>query len=252
MARRRLLSTVVTAAVSLTVVGVGVTSAGAATADSGVCSPGAHTLAPVGSHVYPETGNGGYTSVHTDVNMVYDAGTNMFLSGNNVALTNRATQCLTSFSLDFERQSPNTSDGPMMTVDSVTVNGAPATFAFVQPTYPGDPKGQDDPDPLAHQASQNNPVGGPGNNPLPPACSPELPDTNVGADSMDGTPCPANKLVITPQAPIKNNSTFTVVVNYKAGRAYTTTATARPRAGSALPAAASSPLSRSAPRTGCR
>ncbi len=29
-----------------------------------------------------------------------------------------------------------------------------ATFAFVQPTYPGDPNGQDDPNPLAHEASQ--------------------------------------------------------------------------------------------------
>jgi len=130
--------------------------------------------------------------VHTDVNMIYDATTNMFLPSNNVALTDRATQCLTSFSLDFERQSPNAIAGPMMSVDSVTVNGAPATFAFVQPTYPGDPNGQDDPDPLAHEASQNNPVGGPGNNPLPPACSPELPNTSVGADSMNGTQCPAN------------------------------------------------------------
>src|SRR5215471_8522865 len=206
MERRRLLSTVVTAAVSLAVVGMGLTSAGAAAADSGVCSPGAHTLAPVGSHVYPDTGNGGYTSVHTDVNMVYDATSNMFLPGNNVVLTDQATQCLTSFSLDFERQSANTTDGPNMTVQSVTVNGAPATFTFMQPTYPGDPNGQDDPNPLAHEASQNNAVGGPGNNPLPPACAPELPDTDVPADSLDGTPCPANKLVITPQAPIKNNS----------------------------------------------
>jgi Peptidase family M1 domain len=213
MARRRLLSAVLTAAVPLALVGAGVTSAGAAAAADN-CSPGAHTLAPAGSHVYPETGNGGYTSVHTDVHMVYDAATNMFLPGNNVALTDRATQCLTSFSLDFERQSQNASDGPMMSVGSVTVNGAPATFAFVQPTYPGDPNGQDDPDPLAHEASQNNPVGGPGNNPLPPACSPELPDTSVGADSMDGTQCPANKLVVTPPAPIKHNSRFTVVVNY--------------------------------------
>lgn len=75
------------------------------------------------------------------MNMVYDATTNMFLPGNNVALTDRATQCLTSFSLDFERQSQNTSAGPMMTVDSVTVNGARATFLFVQPTYPADPNG---------------------------------------------------------------------------------------------------------------
>jgi hypothetical protein len=39
-------------------------------------------------------------------------------------------------------------------------------------------------------------------------------NTSVDADSLDGTQCPMNKLVITPQAPIKNNSTFTVVVNY--------------------------------------
>jgi len=213
MARRRLLSSVLTVAMAAAFAGV--TSAAAAASGSGHgCSDGVHTLAPVGSHVYPETGNGGYTSLHTNVHMVYDATTNMFLPGNKVALTDRAKQCLTSLSLDFERQSANTTDGPDMTVDSVTVNGAPATFAFVQPTYPGDPNGQNDPDPLAHEASQNNPVGGPDSNPLPPACSPELPNTSVGADSLDGTQCPANKLVITPRAPIKDGSTFTVVVNY--------------------------------------
>ena len=108
-----------------------------------------------------------------------------------------------------------------MSVGSVTVNGAPAAFTFVQPTYPGDPNGQNDPDPLAHEASQNNPVGGPDNNPLPPACSPELPDTSVAADSLDGTQCPANKLVITPRAPIRDGSIFTVVVQLHrpAGRA---------------------------------
>ena len=37
------------------------------------CSSGAHTLSHFGDHVYPETGNGGYTSLHTDVHMVYDA-----------------------------------------------------------------------------------------------------------------------------------------------------------------------------------
>jgi hypothetical protein len=215
MARRRLLSTVLTTAMSVALVLVGMATAGAAAADVGPgCSPGAHSLAPVGSRMYPETGNGGYTSLHTDVHMVYDATTNLFLPGNNVALTDRATQCLTSLSLDFERQSADTTDGPDMSVDSVTVNGTPATFAFVQPTYPGDPNGPNDPDPLAHEASQNNPVGGPGNNPLPPACSPELPDTSVGADSLDGTQCPANKLVITPRAPIRDGSRFTIVVDY--------------------------------------
>jgi hypothetical protein len=215
MAKRGLLLAVLTAIVSLALVGVGVTSVGlAASADGTGCSPGAHTLAPDGSRMYPETGNGGYTSVHTDVNMVYDATTNMFLPGNNVALTDQATQCLTSFSLDFERQSANKKDGPDMTVQSVTVNGGPASFTFVQPTYPGDPNGQGDPNPLAHEASQTNPVGGRGSNPLPPACSPELPNTKVDPDSLDGTQCPANKLIITPQAPISDGSMFTVVVSY--------------------------------------
>ena len=39
------------------------------------------------------------------MHLVYDANTNQFLPGNRVALTDRATQCLTSFSLDFERKS---------------------------------------------------------------------------------------------------------------------------------------------------
>src|SRR5579871_2116688 len=217
MARRRLLSGVITAAMSLALAGagVGVTSAGVAVADPGHgCSAGAHTLAPAGSHVYPETGNGGYTSLHTAVHMVYDAVANTFLPGNHVTLTDRATQCLTSFSLDFERQSQNAAAGPDMTVGSVTVNGVPARFAFAQPTYPGDLKGQNDPDPRAHEASQNNPVGGPDDNPLPPACSPELPDTNATADSLDGTQCPASKLVITPRGPIRDGSVFRVVVHY--------------------------------------
>src|ERR1043165_7927524 len=99
-----------------------------------------------------------------------------------------------------------------MTVNSVTVNGHAAAFTFVQPTYPGDPNGQDDPNPLAHEASQNNPVGGPANNPLPPASSPQLPDTD--ANSLNGTQCPANKLVITPKIPIRDGSAFTVKVSY--------------------------------------
>ena len=130
-----------------------------------------------------------------------------------MVLTDRATQCLTSFSLDFERRSANTSAGPDMTVNSVTVNGRPARFKFVQRTYPGDPAGHD-PAPAAHEASESNPVGGPFNNPLPPACSPELPDTNATADSMDGTPCPASKLVITPSSPVPDSALFNVAVSY--------------------------------------
>src|ERR1700729_2012246 len=180
----------------------------------GGCSAGAHTLASPGSLLYPETGNGGYTSLHTLVHLVYDATTNKFLPGNRVVLTDRATQCLTSFSLDFERTSADTSAGPDMTVSSVSVNGAPARFRFVKPTYPGDPNGQNDPNPAAHEAAESNPVGGPDHNPLPPACTPELPNTDAAADSMDGTPCPANKLVITPPTAIRHGAAFTVTVKY--------------------------------------
>ena len=165
--------------------------------------------------MYPDTGNGGYTSVHTDVDLVYDATTNRFLPGNHVVLTDRATQCLTSFSLDFERRSIDSKAGPDMKVRSVSVNGRPASFTFVQPTYPGDPHGQNDPNPLAHEASQTNPVGGPRHNPLPPACSPQLTSTNPARqNSKNGTQCPANKLVITPSSPVKSGSTFTVTVMY--------------------------------------
>jgi len=218
MAGRRRSIALTTASLGLVLPGVGL----AAQADAGPaasylsvqCAAGAHTLAPPGSRLYPETGNGGYTSLHTLVHLVYDANANRFLPGNRVVLTDRATQCLTSFSLDFERKSGNTSAGPDMSVQSVEVNGRPARFTFVQPTYPGDPHGQNDPNPAAHEASQTSPVGGPHHNPLPPACSPELRNTSVPPDSLDGTQCPANKLVITPAAPVSSGSVFSVTVSY--------------------------------------
>jgi hypothetical protein len=186
-----------------------------AAAPSEACSSGAHSLSPFGAHVYPETGNGGYTSLHTDVFLNYDTQSNLFLPGTHVVLTDHAAQCLTDFSLDFERTSPNRKDGPDLTVGSVLVNGAPAAFTFVQPTYPGDPNGQNDPDPRAHEAGQLNPVGGPDNNPLPPACTPQLMSTNPNKQfDLDGTQCPANKLVITPASPIASGAQFVVTVFY--------------------------------------
>jgi hypothetical protein len=176
------------------------------------CGPGRHTLSHYRDHVYPETGNGGYRSVHTAVHMVYDAVTNQFLTGNHVVLTDVATRCLTSFSLDFERHSPFPG-GPAMTVDWVRVNGRTASFRFVQPTYPGDPKGPGDPDPRAHEASQNARVGGPNHNPLPPACSPEL-GPNAAPNSRNGTQCPKNKMVITAAHPLRKGSRFVVTVAY--------------------------------------
>jgi hypothetical protein len=214
MAGRRMLLVAAATSAGLILPGVSmaIPASASPTAASRHCSPGAHTLSPPGSVLYPETGNGGYTSEHTLVHLVYNATANRFLTGTHVVLTDRATQCLTSFSLDFERTSRNAKGGPDMSVGSVTVNGKPAAFAFAQPTYPGDPHGQDDPNPAAHEASQSNPVGGPHHNPLPPACTPEVLTSKV--NSLNGTQCPASKLVITPAAPIKDGSVFTVTVSY--------------------------------------
>ncbi len=164
---RRSLHAAVACATAAAMTGLGLVSPAIAAAAQGTaarpldCWAGAHTLSKPGSRVYPETGNGGYTSEHTSVHLVYAARANRFLAGTHVVLTDQATQCLTSFSLDFERTSVNKTAGPDMKVSGVTVDGHPASFTFVQPTYPGDPNGQDDPNPLAHQASELNPVGGP-------------------------------------------------------------------------------------------
>jgi hypothetical protein len=172
------------------------------------CKSGAHTLSTFGQRVYPETGNGGYLSLRSDVYLAYNGDTNMFLPGTHVDLQQRSTQCLTDFSLDFERSNADATAGPNMTVNAVKINGQPVSFKFVQPTYPGDPNGQDDPDPAAHAASLTNPVSA--TNPNPPACT-------IGGGTrapVTGAQCPANKLVITPTAPIPSGTTFTVTVEY--------------------------------------
>jgi len=190
-------------------------SRGAATED---CSPGARTHDTVTANMdklYPQTGNGGYVSTHTDVFQVYDAVTNQLLPGNHVDLTQRATQCLSDFSLDFVLATPgnDAANGPNLTISSITVDGQPATWRFIAPAYPGDPNGPEDPDPLAHQASQTNPVSA--TNPNPPACSPQLASNSAaGQNGKNGTQCPAEKLVITPAASIPNGSTFVVSVAY--------------------------------------
>src|SRR5205085_1889579 len=161
-----------------------------ATAMTG-CSSGAHSMSKFGDRLYPEMGNGGYTSLHTDLHLNYDAIANLFEPGTRAELQVRSTQCLTDLSFDFEQTNGHTADGsgPDMTVNSVEIDGAPASFRFVQPTYPGDPNGQDDPDAAAHAVSNANPVSA--TNPNPPACSPQVSD-----NTENGTQCPANKLVI--------------------------------------------------------
>jgi hypothetical protein len=170
------------------------------------CTSGAHTLSKPGDRVYPEMGNGGYNSLHTDAHFVYDVAATKFLDGTNVDLTQQATQCLKDFSVDFETAN-GTANGPNLAVSSITVNGQPATYTFVQPTYPGDPNGQDDPDPNAHLAGQVNPISATIN--VPPACAP----VSTSASAI-GKPCPASKLVITPPASIPTGATFHVVINY--------------------------------------
>jgi hypothetical protein len=181
-------------------------------ASAASCSPGARTLSHRGDHVYPETGNGGYRSVHTDVHIAYNAVRNRFLRGTHVNLHDVATKCLTEFSLDLERRSAAGADGPDLRVRAVKVDGVAASYRFVRPTYPGDPHGPDDPDPRAHQAGQGARVGGPQHNPLPPACSPQL--TGDDPHGQDGQVCPANKLVITPSAPLRAGHAFVVSVAY--------------------------------------
>lgn len=188
-------------------------------ANDATCSSGARTLAKPGDHVYPELGNGGYTSMHTDVNLVYDAVANEFLKGTNVALSDTATECLSDFSLDFEAHGPDLVEeeevipGPDMEVESVTVNGEDAGFEFVQPTYAGDPNGPNDPNPAAHETGLDTPVSA--DNPLPPACAPKPPNAQDGDPAFNGLPCPKTKLVITPATAIAAGDNFDVVVNYK-------------------------------------
>src|SRR5262249_2791403 len=183
--------------------------ASSAAADPPGCTSGAHSLSHSGDIVYPEMGNGGYTSLHTDLHLNYDAIANTFLPGTRADLQVKSTQCLSDLSFDFEQTNGHTADGsgPNMTVNSIEVNGQPATFAFVQPTYPGDPNGHNAPDPAAHAVSNANPVSA--TNPNPPACSPQ-----VNNNTQNGTPCPANKLVVTPSAPIPDGTTVTVTIDY--------------------------------------
>jgi hypothetical protein len=184
-----------------------------AVAQAPACSSGSHSIAPFGDVAYPEGGNGGYKSVHTDTHLIYDAPSNQFLPGTHVDQTILATQCLTDFSFDFETKDPPNSNadadtpGPDMTVGSVEVNGQPAQFAFVQPTYPGDPKGDADPDPLAHRTGQANPINA--DNPNPPACASTSPDPE-----FQNLPCPANKLVVTPSAPVPAGTSVKVEIDY--------------------------------------
>ncbi|MFC7765735.1 gluzincin family metallopeptidase [Leucobacter soli] len=69
-----------------------------------------------GDTVFPNVGNSGYDALHYDVSIKYEPTTNAMVSTTTLRAT--AATALSSFSLDFKG----------LSVDSVTVNGAPATF----------------------------------------------------------------------------------------------------------------------------
>jgi ABC-type sugar transport system substrate-binding protein len=67
MPQRRKMIMIVTAAASAVLAGAWLAGPAhavgqGAAAQDGACSAGAHTLSPPGAHVYPDTGNGGYTT----------------------------------------------------------------------------------------------------------------------------------------------------------------------------------------------
>ena len=89
MPGRRLWIVVTTLTAGVLLPATGLAAPAGAAPPGGLCSAGALSLALPGSHLYPDTGNGGYTSVHTLVHLVYDANANRFLPGNSVILTIR-------------------------------------------------------------------------------------------------------------------------------------------------------------------
>ena len=176
--------------------------------------------------VYPEQGNGGYTSVHTDVFLAYDAPTNLFLPGTHVVLTDRATQCLTDFSLDFERTNANTGraehdrqlrDGERpagdVRVRAADVPGRPERAERPRPAgargVEREPRQRDEPEPARLLAAGQRQR--PERDAVPRE---QARDHAVGADRRAAT---------------RSSCASTT----RAGRASTSTATARPRAGSA-------------------
>lgn len=77
--------------------------------------PGAKSL---GDKLFPQIGNGGYDALHYAIDLRYDPKTNALLKGTRTTITARATQNLSSFTLDFQD----------LEVSRVTVDGVQAGF----------------------------------------------------------------------------------------------------------------------------
>ena len=102
---------VVASGILLAIAAAALVLAGPAVAAYG---PGAKSL---GDPIFPQIGNGGYDVGHYAVDLDYDPATNRFGAGTRTTITARATQDLSRFSLDFQRD---------LEIDSVTVDGAAA------------------------------------------------------------------------------------------------------------------------------
>src|SRR5215204_6382422 len=90
-------------------------------------TPGGRSL---GDWMLPNLGNTGYDAVNYDLTIAYDPVTNVMNSSADI--TQRATQNLSEFSLDFRDRVPATAANPTpsasLPVTSVTIDGVAATF----------------------------------------------------------------------------------------------------------------------------
>ncbi len=109
--------------------------------------PGPRWLSPPGNRVWPDLGNSGYKSVHTDVFIVYDAPTDKFLPGNarrpDAPVDAVPDELRAATSTRHNSAPPRPADrrrGPNLTIQSITIDGVPATWEQKQPTYAGDPE----------------------------------------------------------------------------------------------------------------
>ena len=101
----------------------------AATPASAGYSPGAKSL---GDPIIPQVGNGGYDVRNYSLVLDYDPVTNRFQEGTQTTIKAKATQGLSKFSLDFQKD---------LTIDEVTVDGEIADYsrADAKPKFSDNP-----------------------------------------------------------------------------------------------------------------
>ncbi len=102
------------AAASGTVLAVATLLLAAAAPASAAFEPGSKSL---GDPIFPQIGNGGYDARHYEIDLDYDPVANSFAPGTKTTIIAKATQGLSRFSLDFQRD---------LRIDSVAVDGVAA------------------------------------------------------------------------------------------------------------------------------